>query len=169
MSEQLFIALILLSVATRLESQDHAFGDREIFWDLDGPPRTHDADCSCYCAGICEQDLALPENSVAGGYFGAGQASVWMDHSYLRWEGDVARDLVKLGGNVIIGRNDTTGPDTFSEGVTMPALTLEGVAAEIGIDMRGQDADFVDTYTEHEDFEREAYFAHNSFTMGEIL
>ena len=158
MSEQLFIALLLLSVATRAELRDHAFGDREVFWDLDGPPRTHPEYCECL--GLhCAEDVAAEALSVAGGYFGSSSASIWMKGSYLGWNGEVARDLAKLGGSVVVERNDSTGPDSYAEGVTMPALTLEGVAAEIGIDMRGQDEDFVDTYTEHEDFAREAYFA----------
>jgi hypothetical protein len=144
MSEQLFIALLLLSVAKRSELRDHAFGDREVFWDLDL---------------VAAEDFSREEGSVAGGYFGSGSASLWMVHSTLSWSGEVARDLAKLGGLGVIERNDSTGPDTYAEGVTMPALTLEGVAAEISIDMRGQDEDFVDTYTEHEDFERDAYFA----------
>ena len=75
MSEQLFIALLLLSVATRSELRDHAFGDREVFWDLEGPPRTHPEGCGCYMVGMCEQDLSRDEDSVAGGYFGSSGGS----------------------------------------------------------------------------------------------
>lgn len=144
MSEQLFIALLLLSVAKRSELRDHAFGDREVFWDLEGPPRTHEEYCECADQGLCVEEIAAAKLSVASGYFGSGFAHMGMCHTSLQWEGQLARDLAKLGGLGVIERNDSTGPDSFSEGVTMPALTLEGVAAEIGIDMRGQDEDFCD-------------------------
>jgi len=51
----------------------------------------------------------------------------------------------------------------------MEQLFISLLIEFIGWEPEPQDVDFVDTYTEHEDFERDAYFAHNSFTMGEIL
>jgi hypothetical protein len=97
----------VLSEAVRSESRDHAFGDREVFWTVDG-------------------------EEIAGGYFGGGQADVWiLDIEGATWKGEEARKLAELGTVGIIGRNDETGPDTYVEGQTMPALTIEGVKNEL--------------------------------------
>lgn len=98
----------LLDKCDRGEQRDHAFGDTEITWWLDG-------------------------KEVAGGYFGGGSANVWIDHQEFRaaFKGEVAQQLRKCGAKTVIERNDETGPDEYQEGVTMPGLTLEGVRDEL--------------------------------------
>lgn len=97
----------LLNGAVRHELRDHAFGDAELFWELDG-------------------------EEVGSGYFGSGHASVTIStEEYHNFEGDDARELRKCGTLGDVERNDETGPNTYSEGTTMPGLTLEGVREEL--------------------------------------
>lgn len=98
----------LLSKCTRNELRDHAFGDSEVDWVLNG-------------------------EEVATGYFGAHVANVFLDEGeeFTHFSADEARELRKLGSEDNIQRNDTTGPDEYKEGVTMPGLTPEGVLKEI--------------------------------------
>lgn len=97
-------AKTLLNSCERSELRDHAFGDTEICWVLDGA-------------------------EVADGYFGNKIASVSVGgRSFFR---DEARELRKCGKLVTIERNDTTGPEEYQEGVTMHLLTPEGVLEEL--------------------------------------
>lgn len=99
----------------RHELRDHAFGDAEVFWTKD-------------------------DKEVAGGYFGGGNASVWirdkeldqtMQEPAMHFDGEAARELRKCGTVGHIERNDETGPDEYQEGTTMPGLTKEGVFKEL--------------------------------------
>lgn len=100
----------LLNKCTRNELRDHAFGDVEIGWTLDGA-------------------------EVAVGYFGGGVNLVIVDYvgfeDLLNFDGDLANELRKCGTLGQVERNDETGPDEYQEGVTMPGLTQEGVLNEI--------------------------------------
>ena len=81
----------LLGLCTRIELRDHAFSDREICW------RRGDVE-------------------VAEGYFGGGTAQVFIHAEFsggATFEGDDARVLSVRGTNVVIGRNDETGPDEY--------------------------------------------------------
>ena len=94
----------LLGASIRSECRDHAFGDREVFWgDRDG-------------------------NEVGGGYFGS-ESHVWIEDD--SWSGSDARELARCGTVGAIDRNDSTGPDQYTDGACMPGLTLEGVKKEI--------------------------------------
>ena len=102
----LFMALFLLhaGVLRREESRDHAFGD-------------------------CEVYIMLGENEVGVGYFGGGFKDLAVfgfdfpdDMTY-----DI-REKIPVGS---IGRNDSTGPDKFVLGQTMPGLTREAVRQEL--------------------------------------
>lgn len=95
----------LLSSCKRSENRDHAFGDREIYWEKDG-------------------------KEIGGGYFGNGEGSVWIGDEVV-FKGKEADELVKCGSSVIIGRNDSTGPDTYSEGDVMPGLSKGDVFHEL--------------------------------------
>jgi hypothetical protein len=83
-------ALNLLGLCERGELRDHAFGDREVFWIRNGV-------------------------EVAGGYFGGGNADVWINEEFGggSFKGNEARELAARGSNVKIERNDETGPDTY--------------------------------------------------------
>lgn len=91
----------------RYELRDHAFGDIEVTWILNG-------------------------DAVAGGYFGGRQASVWIDsESHVAFDDDEARQLQSCGTLTTVERNDETGPAVFHAGVAMPGLTSEGVFEEL--------------------------------------
>lgn len=102
----------LLEDSTRSELRDHAFGDREVFWEKDG-------------------------QTIATGYFGGGQGSVSFDvgdeipDDTTSFDGEEARELSSLGKLGEIGRNDETGPDTFTEGDVMPGLSTGDVFHEL--------------------------------------
>jgi hypothetical protein len=108
-------ARTILSTLKRSELRDHAFGDREIFWeDADG-------------------------KVVAEGYVGEGTPCVGTtdkdedfayDFKFSFIDRD-ALDLVKCGTRGVIERNDSTGPDRYQDGKCMPGLTLEGVRKEL--------------------------------------
>lgn len=95
----------LLAGAVREECRDHAFGDTEVYWMKDG-------------------------KEIAQGYFGR-EASVSFEGCAGSFNGDEARELRELGTLGAVDRNDSTGPDTYVEGQTMPALTREGVLNEL--------------------------------------
>lgn len=100
----------LLNLCDRWESRDHAFGDREVGWTFDG-------------------------KDVADGYFGGGHSGVSIHalDGTISWSFDKADayELAKCGATENIGRNDETGPDTFTEGYIMPGLTKEAVRKEL--------------------------------------
>jgi hypothetical protein len=98
-------AVELLNKCVRSELRDHAFGDTEVSWFLDG-------------------------KFVAEGYYGGGLASVSVNDGGDFNDAD-ARELRKCGTEGQVERNDETGPEDYQEGVTMPGLTLEGVLKEI--------------------------------------
>lgn len=102
-------AKVLLDSCTRRELRDHAFGDTEVTWTKDG----HD---------------------VGGGYFGR-ESNVWIKaddgQNIVGFEGMEALQLRDCGKEVTIFRNDETGPDTYTEGQTMPGLTKEAVLEEL--------------------------------------
>lgn len=94
-----------LNMCERQELRDHAFGDVEIFW-------------------------MRGEEEWASGYFGGGTAEVYLPEG-ISFKGSEAHELRRCGTRGVISRNDETGPDEFIEGFTMPALTREGVRAEL--------------------------------------
>lgn len=103
----------ILSKATRSELRDHAFGDREVFWVLDG-------------------------KEIAGGYFGGRTSDIWIGKGVEGWEGptgdfkgEEARRLAEMGTLAHVERNDEIGPNEYAEGQTMPGLTKEGVFEEL--------------------------------------
>lgn len=100
-------AKTILSAARRIECRDHAFGDREIFWEN--------------AQGV----------TVAEGYVGSGGADVYMEADGTSFGGAEAAELVKLGTKGRVERNDSTGPDTYRDGQVMPGLTREGVLDEL--------------------------------------
>lgn len=96
----------ILSNAKRGELRDHAFGDREIFWTIDGE----------------EIGWGYSGSTVSAGLSAEGEAS---------FSGDQARELIRCGSSCVVERNDETGPDTYRDGACMPGLTLEGVRKEL--------------------------------------
>lgn len=81
-----------LSQFKRIELRDHAFSDREIEW------------------------LDSSGNTKAYGYFGGAECSVAIgDGGAPRFDfiGDAAKELAECGSEVVIGRNDTCGPDIY--------------------------------------------------------
>jgi hypothetical protein len=93
----------ILDNAVRYELRDHAFGDTEVTWEVDGV-------------------------EVGGGYFGTTY-DVWIGD--IGFHGADAKLLRNCGKNLVVERNDETGPDRYTEGVTMPGLTIEGVRNEL--------------------------------------
>lgn len=81
----------ILGCCTRYELRDHAFSDREISW-------------------------FRGEVEVAHGYFGGSSADVRILEEFDgggSFTGEEAQKLASRGGNVVIDRNDTTGPDEY--------------------------------------------------------
>ena len=80
----------LLGLCKRFESRDHFFSDREVFWKRAG-------------------------REVAEGYFGGGSADVYIHEEYggRSFHGQEAKELVKCGKEVEIGRNDEVGDDIY--------------------------------------------------------
>jgi len=80
----------LLGMCRRLENRDHYFSDREVYW-------------------------KRGESEVAEGYFGGGEASVYILEEFggRAFSGQEALDLSKCGASAVIGRNDETGPDYY--------------------------------------------------------
>lgn len=101
------IAKEVLNTCERRELRDHAFGDSEVFWVLDG-------------------------KKIADGYFGKSSAYVTINSDpSVKFENEEARQLQECGTLAKIDRNDTTGPEEYAEGVVMPGLTKEGVLDEL--------------------------------------
>jgi hypothetical protein len=103
-------AKALLSTTKRSELRDHAFGDCEVYWEREG-------------------ETAELGNEVAYGYFGGDGAQVTIGEAHFTHE--EARQLRQCGSLGAVGRNDSTGPATYTEGQAMPALTLAGVLEEL--------------------------------------
>jgi len=101
-------ARTILNTCTRSELRDHAFRDREVYWERGG-------------------------EEVGFGYFGGGANSVGVDWEgrHGSFSGAEARALSTCGSRGAIERNDETGPDRYSDGACMPGLTLEGVKKEL--------------------------------------
>lgn len=101
---RLLALFLTLSSLVREELRDHAFGDCEVYIMLNG-------------------------EEVGCGYFGGGIAELHIFEVMLKGEqARFFRDKITIGE---VGRNDETGPDNFSVGVTLPGLTLEGVRQEL--------------------------------------
>jgi len=99
--------------ATRHELRDHAFGDVEIQWMING-------------------------RIVAEGYFGGDAQMVSVvqtahpgQDAVKPFQGAEATTLRSLGNTGHIERNDEVGPPVFQEGVIMSGLTLAGVFKEL--------------------------------------
>lgn len=97
-------AAAVLGVARRCELRDNAFGDAEVTW-------------------VLQDDTVL-----ATGYFSGEAEEVNID-GYL-FLGEAARALRECG-TLETERNDSAGPDEYTEGKIMPGLTREGVWKEI--------------------------------------
>jgi len=98
-------AKALLSTCTRSELRDHAFGDREIYF----------------------EDAA--GNAVAEGYSGSGDVSIEISGSH--FVGIEAQQLILLGHVGAVERNDSSGPDEYVDGKVTPGLTIGGVFDEL--------------------------------------
>lgn len=83
-------AKTILNAAVKEELQDHAFGDREVYWK------------------IGDQDVGI-------GYFGSGSKSVSVKNGdeWVEFTGNEAYQLDDCGSYGRVDRNDTTGPDTY--------------------------------------------------------
>jgi len=105
----------LLDSCVRSECRDHAFGDREIFWET------------------------AQGTLVAEGYSGGSGASVCSEadgdgkelRDFPQFTEKQTYELLSCGSRGQIDRNDATGPDTYQEGACMPGLTLAGVRKEL--------------------------------------
>lgn len=104
----------LLSTLKRSELRDHAFGDREIFWE--------------------DSSGKLIAEGYAGGSgtpcVGSSNEETPLEFEF-SFTGSDALDLVKCGTLGNVERNDSTGPDRYQDGKCMPGLTLEGVRKEL--------------------------------------
>lgn len=98
-------AKLVLNDCERQELRDHAFGDVEVYWFMQG-------------------------HEIAGGYFGRGRYEVWLTPKST-FNGNDALELRKCGKEGIVARNDETGPDEFELGKVMPGLDREGVRQEL--------------------------------------
>lgn len=81
----------LLGLCKRMELRDHAFSDREVCW-------------------------FRGDTEVASGYFGGGTAEVWINSEFNgggTFKGEDAKKLADRGQEVLIERNDETGPDEY--------------------------------------------------------
>lgn len=97
-------AKTFLTGCKREELRDHSFGDVEVSWMKDGA-------------------------EVASGYFGGSSSvQIFNDSFFDAGEADQLRQLGTAGG---VSRNDSTGPDEFSQGHAAPGLSLEAVRAEL--------------------------------------
>ncbi len=84
-------AKVILSKLVRQELRDHTFGDEEIYW--------HNKDSN---------------EIIATGYSNGKVTEVCVNNN--SFDGKQAEELIKLGQEVNIERNDTTGPDEFKLG-----------------------------------------------------
>jgi hypothetical protein len=100
----------ILSKCMREELRDHAFGDAEVSWMYAG-------------------------KQAAYGYFSSSSSHITLtcpdgeESATLR--GEEARRFRYCGIEGTIERNDETGPEEYSEGTCMPALTHKGVLEEL--------------------------------------
>jgi hypothetical protein len=101
----------ILRESLRFECRDHAFGDAEITWQN------------------------AQEVEVAGGYFSSSGGSIWLldgeGNTLADYDGEDAQRLRQLGQLQGVSRNDSTGPEEYSEGTIMPGLTFEAVLNEL--------------------------------------
>lgn len=100
----------ILNTCIKHELRDHAFGDVEVEW-YDG------------------------EVNVGNGYFSSLHSEVSVTDHATGVTGDFkgyeAHELRKCFASDRAERNDSTGPDEFKLGKTMPGLTKEGVRKEL--------------------------------------
>lgn len=108
-----------LNTCTREELQDHAFGDAEITWRKNG-------------AMVAEGYIGGTTAYVTIGIFDDPDPPIDVRPSG-SFSDQEARQLRLCGTLGTVERNDSTGPADYREGQTMPALTREGVRAELGI------------------------------------
>lgn len=98
-------AKLLLADCQRSELRDHAFGDREVYF------------------------VNAVGDTVAEGYSGSSGSSLHV--SGTEFVGKQADELLTLGHQGSVERNDSTGPDEYHEGECLPGLTTEGVLDEL--------------------------------------
>jgi hypothetical protein len=109
-------AVEILSLAARSELQDHAFGDREISWVVDG---------------VQVADGYSGSTGTYVDFYGEGEGEDGFPTTIGEFEGRDASKLLECGFTGPVERNDSTGPDRYADGVCMPSLTLEGVRDEL--------------------------------------
>lgn len=102
-------AKVILNGCTRVELRDHAFGDKEISW----------------------YDVA--GRLIADGYAGSSSNTFCFDVQIgsTQFTQDETRELFQCGTLGKVKRNDTEGPDVYTQGKSMPGLTLFGVRKEL--------------------------------------
>jgi len=103
----------ILNSCVREECRDHAFGDREIYWMQNGKERAFS-----YMGGGTSPFVSIYDEEDE-------------NKTIATFDDREALELLNCGSDVIIGRNDETGPDSYRDGNCMPGLTLEGVRKEI--------------------------------------
>jgi hypothetical protein len=103
----------ILNECHRNELRDHAFGDREIYW---WHPKLGNI-----AEGYSGRSVCFSMNDENG-------TEVQFDRVFTDSE---IESLFKLGTMGKISRNDSTGPDTYTEGTVMPGLTLNGILNEL--------------------------------------
>jgi len=122
-------AKVLLSTAVRSELRDHAFGDREIYWDVNGKEVA-----SGYFGCDSSVSIKFKETTCTRHCrveFDEHSEECIKDSCYCTFDGKEAEELAACGVMVSIERTDETGPDEFVQGQIMPGLTKEGVLREI--------------------------------------
>jgi len=121
-------AKLTLTACVRGELRDHAFGDVEITW---GPVDERGEFTAIVAEGYfgsgSGQGITVydPPTPLVDGY--AEEPPGQKTYSF---DGKEAQELRKCGA-LRVERNDSTGPDRYSEGSCMPGLTLEGVRKEL--------------------------------------
>lgn len=105
---------LLLSESRRTELRDHAFGDRELNWyhPIYGP--------------IASAYSGSSGNTISVRYEEAGKIHYFESLDYTE-----TRTLFLLGTLARIERNDSTGPNKYKEGYTMPGLSSDDVLMEL--------------------------------------
>ena len=109
-------AIEKLNLAVRSELRDHAFGDREISWEIDGKERADG-----YSGSTGTFITIFGDELDEEGY----------PIAVAEFEGRDAFKLLECGFTGHVERNDSTGPDRYADGVCMPSLTLKGVRDEL--------------------------------------
>lgn len=99
----------ILASCTRSELRDHAFGDREIFW------RTSDGEivAEAYDGSVCSFHYEYEGKKFTSDNEGT------------------LKELFSLGITGVVERNDSTGPDEFTQGVVMPGLSEDDILKEL--------------------------------------